>query len=95
MSNRAQRRSMAKSIKGNTQAISSALRSEGLKAVSSTTESFSIAVAMVLWDSCNHDKAQLNFIIKRINKLFDEIIEGRISLEDCKKTLRDEAGYKL
>jgi GTP cyclohydrolase I len=95
MANRKQARAIAKRIKADPKEVKTVLQAEGLMATRFAVDGYSVAVAMVLWDEGNRDKEQLHTTMGRISKLFDEINSGYVSIEDCKKTLEEEADFRI
>lgn len=66
------------------------LRSESMKAIEYATRSYSVAVAMVLFDKLGFGKKKIQMTMKQIHDLFDAINDGYVDIKDLKKTLDEE-----
>lgn len=53
--------------------------------------SYSVALSMVLWDKVGKDKEAIKKIVDEVQQLFDSINKNYVSIEDCKRTLSEEA----
>ena len=89
------RKQMRKIAKLSPKELKLFLTGEDLKVASDTVDSYSVAIAMVLFDKLNYDKEALKSIIDEIMYLFDSMEKGYTSIEDCKKTLLEEAGLEF
>ena len=95
MANRKQIRALAKRAKIKPAEAKTVLQAEGLSATRFAVDGYTVAAAMVLWDKHGYDPDKLHDIMADISKLFDEINEGRVSIEDCMKTLYEEANFVI
>lgn len=63
--------------------------------VKESVDMYSAAVLLVLRDDWGFGKVRLQRFLRQVNTLFDDIHNGCLSLEDCKKALFKECGIRL
>lgn len=54
-----------------------------------------VAVANVLTDKLHFGKVKVQQTLRQIEKVFDMLAEGRMSLDDCKEVLCQEYGVTI
>ena len=54
-----------------------------------------VATATVLHDKWSFEQADLKLVLEQIEELSDSLAAERVSLEDCRQVLKDEAGIEL
>ena len=65
------------------------------KAIEDMATVMYVAVANVLTDKLNFGKVKVQQTLKQIEKVFDMLAEGRMSLDDCKSVLYQEYGVTI
>jgi len=63
--------------------------------VDNTCDIYRILLAMTLHDRCDKSPTWINKCLVHIDKLLGEMIEGRLSIADCRRALIDEIGLKI
>ncbi len=65
------------------------------KAIEDMATVMYVAVANVLTDKLNFGKVKVQQTLRQIEKVFDMLAEGRMSLDDCKSVLYQEYGVTI
>ena len=65
------------------------------RAIQDMAQVMYVAVANVLTDKLHFGKVKVQQTLKQIEKVFDMLAEGRMSLDDCKEVLCQEYGVTI
>lgn len=65
------------------------------RAIQDMAQVMYVAVANVLTDKLHFGKVKVQQTLRQIEKVFDMLVEGRMSLDDCKEVLCQEYGVTI
>lgn len=65
------------------------------RAIQDMAQVMYVAVANVLTDKFHFGKVKVQQTLRQIEKVFDMLAEGRMSLDDCKEVLCQEYGVTI
>ena len=65
------------------------------RAIQDMAQVMYVAVANVLTDKLHFGKVKVQQTLRQIEKVFDMLAEGRMSLDDCKSVLYQEYGVTI
>jgi len=71
------------------------LRAEGRRMLNKAVNDYSAALCLVLRDELGFGKDRAQRFLSKVSEIFEDISDERLSVEDIKKTIKDEIGIVI